>query len=48
MLYPGHDYGPVPSRSLGEEKAHNPWLQAPDEAAFVALSKAYERRRASS
>ncbi|MBS1369494.1 MAG: MBL fold metallo-hydrolase [Lentisphaeria bacterium] len=27
VVYSGHDYGEVPSRTLGEEKAHNPYLQ---------------------
>lgn len=27
MLYPGHDYGSVPSRPLGEEAAENPYLK---------------------
>ncbi|GIW71361.1 MAG: hypothetical protein KatS3mg102_0903 [Planctomycetota bacterium] len=44
-LYPGHDYGPVRSRTLGEERAVNPWLQAEDEQAFVRVMQEYERRR---
>ncbi|MFA5975559.1 MAG: MBL fold metallo-hydrolase [Elusimicrobiota bacterium] len=28
LLYPGHDYGAVPSRTLGEEKNKNPFLRA--------------------
>ena len=34
---PGHDYGPVPIRRLGEEKDRNPALQAADLAAFKAI-----------
>lgn len=34
---PGHDYGPVPIRRLGEEKEHNPALRAADLAAFNAI-----------
>lgn len=37
VLWPGHDYGEVPARPLGEEKRRNPYLQRlGDEAAFVA------------
>lgn len=35
-LLPGHDYGDVPVSSLGRERAHNPYFQFPDLAAFVA------------
>jgi len=34
---PGHDYGPVPRRRLGEERDHNPTLLAADLAAFSAI-----------
>lgn len=27
MIYPGHDYGSVPSRTIGEEKKYNRFLQ---------------------
>ena len=27
-IYSGHDYGPVPFRTLGEEKRENPFLRA--------------------
>lgn len=36
VLYPGHDYGDVKVSSLGRERASNPYLQLPTEAAFVA------------
>jgi len=26
-VWPGHDYGPVPSSTIGLEKQHNPWLR---------------------
>lgn len=29
QLYPGHDYGPVPSRTLGEEKRQNAIFRCP-------------------
>jgi glyoxylase-like metal-dependent hydrolase (beta-lactamase superfamily II) len=44
-FYPGHDYGPVPSRTLGEERAQNRWLQAQDEDEFVRVMDAYEASR---
>ena len=36
-LYPGHDYGEVPARSLGEERASNPYLMAGDLRSFLSL-----------
>lgn len=33
-VYPGHDYGKTPTARLGEEKRHNPYLQAQDFATF--------------
>lgn len=27
IVYPGHDYGPAPHRTLGEEKRQNPYLK---------------------
>ncbi|RME73864.1 MAG: MBL fold metallo-hydrolase [Planctomycetota bacterium] len=44
-ILPGHDYGPVPSRSLAEERAANRWLQAQDEDEFVRICEAYEASR---
>lgn len=40
-VFPGHDYyggeGEMPHSSIGHEKRHNPFLTAPDFAAFVHL-----------
>jgi len=36
-VMPGHDYGPAPTRTLGEEKRLNPALAAPTFEAFDAL-----------
>jgi len=35
VVCPGHDYGPVPTRPLGEEKRLNPCLQPRDLGAFI-------------
>ena len=35
-IYPGHDYGDVPFRSLGEEKKSNPYLMAEDLRSFLS------------
>lgn len=37
IIYPGHDYGEVPFRTLGEEKAANPFLQTRDVRSFLSL-----------
>ncbi len=37
IVYPGHDYGEVPSRTLGEEKASNPFVQTRDLRSFQSL-----------
>jgi hydroxyacylglutathione hydrolase len=37
IVYPGHDYGDVPKRTLGEEKATNPFLGARDVRTFLSL-----------
>ena len=36
-IYPGHDYGDVPSRTLREEGQSNPFLMARDLRSFVSL-----------
>lgn len=36
-VYPGHDYGPVPVSSIGDERRTNPYLQCVDLAAFIRL-----------
>jgi glyoxylase-like metal-dependent hydrolase (beta-lactamase superfamily II) len=38
VIYPGHDYGEVPSRSLGEERLRNPFLRAKNVAGFLSVS----------
>jgi len=37
LIYPGHDYGDVPSRSLGEERKTNPALLAKGLGAFLGV-----------
>ena len=37
IMYPGHDYGEVPWRTLGEERADNPFLMARDLRSFLSL-----------
>jgi glyoxylase-like metal-dependent hydrolase (beta-lactamase superfamily II) len=39
-IYPGHDYGPRPTSTLGWEREHNPYLRCRDAAAFAALCRA--------
>jgi hydroxyacylglutathione hydrolase len=39
VLYPGHDYGEVPFRTLGEESRKNPALRARTLAEFRALTQ---------
>lgn len=34
VVYPGHDYGPTPTSTIGVECASNPYLTAPDLATF--------------
>ena len=36
-VYPGHDYGPTPTSSIGWESERNPALRCPDEARFLAF-----------
>ena len=38
VVFPGHDYGEVPSRTLAEERASNPFLRAASLSEFLALS----------
>lgn len=38
VIFPGHDYGEVASRTLAEEKESNPFLGAKDLRGFLALS----------
>jgi glyoxylase-like metal-dependent hydrolase (beta-lactamase superfamily II) len=37
LMYPGHDYGDVPSRTLQEEGQANPFLMARDLRSFLSL-----------
>jgi hydroxyacylglutathione hydrolase len=37
VMYPGHDYGPVPFRSLTEEQVANPFLMTRDLRDFLAF-----------
>ncbi len=37
ILYPGHDYGDAPSRTLREEKETNPFLLTRDLRSFLSL-----------
>jgi glyoxylase-like metal-dependent hydrolase (beta-lactamase superfamily II) len=37
VMYPGHDYGEVPWRTLGEEKGANPFLMTQDLRNFLSL-----------
>lgn len=36
-VYPGHNYAPQPSATLGKEKTYNPFLCAPDLDSFLRL-----------
>jgi glyoxylase-like metal-dependent hydrolase (beta-lactamase superfamily II) len=37
IMYPGHDYGEVKFRTLGEEKGSNPFLMTKDLRSFLSL-----------
>jgi len=37
IMYPGHDYGEVPWRTLGEERVANPFLTTEDLRSFLSL-----------
>ena len=39
VIYPGHDYGEVPFRTLGEESQKNPALRAKTLAEFLAMTQ---------
>jgi len=36
-VYPGHDYGVRPVSTIGDELRENPFLNAPDRAAFIRI-----------
>jgi hydroxyacylglutathione hydrolase len=38
-VFPGHDYGPTPTTTLGRERDENPYLRCADAAAFTALCR---------
>ncbi len=37
VLYPGHDYGPTPTSTLGEERRSNTYLRVPDLDSWLRL-----------
>lgn len=37
LVYPGHDYGPRPVSTIGDELRTNPYLLCPDRPAFIRL-----------
>ncbi|MBI3317809.1 MAG: MBL fold metallo-hydrolase [Candidatus Omnitrophica bacterium] len=43
-LYPGHNYAPVATSTLEEEKSHNPFLTAKDLDGFLSLVGAVRRK----
>lgn len=38
-VYPGHDYGPTPTTTIGDQKRDNPYWQADSLDAFLALAQ---------
>lgn len=42
-IYPGHDYGPTPSSSIGHERRTNPYLLQPDFASFWHLRQNWKQ-----
>ncbi len=38
-IFPGHDYGPAPQSTIGVQRRENPFLTAPDFAAFLHLKE---------
>jgi glyoxylase-like metal-dependent hydrolase (beta-lactamase superfamily II) len=45
-VYPGHDYGPTPSSTIGRERAHNPFLQRRNLPDFVWLKEHWDEYKA--
>jgi len=43
-IYPGHDYGPEPQSTLGEEKKSNPFLRVKTFDEFLALKKSRAKK----
>lgn len=44
-IYPGHNYGPEPYRTLREEREHNRFLQAGSLKDFIAVMDDFERSK---
>lgn len=38
-VYPGHDYGPAPTTTIGDQKRDNPYWQIPSLEAFLGLEQ---------
>ena len=45
-VYPGHDYGPAPSSTIGNERANNPFLHRIDFDEFMWLKENWDAYRA--
>jgi len=45
-VYPGHDYGPQPSSTIGHERATNPFLQRTNFQDFVWLKEHWDEYKA--
>ena len=45
-VYPGHDYGPAPSSTIGNERANNPFLHRSDFDEFVWLKENWDAYKA--
>lgn len=45
-VYPGHDYGPAPSSTIGNERANNPFLHRTDFDEFMWLKENWDAYRA--
>jgi len=39
IIYPGHDYGPSPTTTIGDQKRDNPYWQAESMADFLAFAQ---------
>ena len=44
-IFPGHDYGPQPSDTLGRQRKNNPFLRARSEEEFLRVMEEYEASR---
>jgi glyoxylase-like metal-dependent hydrolase (beta-lactamase superfamily II) len=45
-VYPGHDYGPAPSSTIGNERANNPFLHRTDFDEFMWLKENWDAYKA--